>query len=221
MSEHRVLDHLGLAAADYDAAIRSYIPHYDELIATVVDLVDGEVVDLGTGTGALAAAVLAGKPAARVRLVDIDPAMLETAAVRVATFGSRATCVRASFDEALAPCDAVVASFALHHVPTLAAKRALYSRIRDSLRPGGILAIGDVTIHESGPAKTRMMNAWAAWMAAHGIARPDADALFAKWAGEDRYFSLADELAALASAGFTQPECFWKRGPSTVFGAYR
>jgi hypothetical protein len=66
-----------------------------------------------------------------------------------------------------------------------------------------------------------MMNAWAAWMAAHGIARPDAEALFAKWAGEDRYFSLADELAALASAGFTQPECFWKRGPSTVFGAYR
>jgi len=221
MSEHRVLDHLGLASADYDATIRRWIPHYDELIATVVDLVDGEVVDLGTGTGALAAAVLAGKPTARVRLVDIDPAMLETAAIRVSPFGARATCVRASFDDALAPCDAVVASFALHHVPTLDAKRALYARIREALRPGGILAIGDVTIHEAGPAKTRMMDAWAEWMGAHGIARPDAEALFAKWAGEDRYFSLADELVALAQAGFEKPECFWKRGPSTVFGAYR
>ena len=33
--------------------------------------------------------------------------------------------------------------------------------------------------------------------------------------------ALADELAALADAGFSAPECFWKRGPSTVFGAYR
>src|ERR1043165_8303317 len=101
MAEHRVLDHLGLAAADYDAAIRRYIPHYDALIATIVELVDGEVTDLGTGTGALAAAVLAGKPSARVRLVDIDPAMLSTAGSRVASFGDRATCVRASFDEGL------------------------------------------------------------------------------------------------------------------------
>jgi SAM-dependent methyltransferase len=221
MAEHRVLDHLGLAAADYDAAIRRYIPHYDELIATIVDLVDGDVTDLGTGTGALAAAVLAGKPSARVRLVDIDPAMLETAATRVASFGERATCVRAAFDDGLAPCDAVVASFALHHVPALDAKRALYARIREALRPGGILAIGDVTVHEAGREKTRAMTAWAEWMGAHGIARAEADALFAKWAGEDRYFSLADELATLAAAGFERPECFWKHGPSTVFGAYR
>jgi SAM-dependent methyltransferase len=221
MAEHRVLDHLGLAAADYDTAIRRYIPHYDALIATIVELVDGEVTDLGTGTGALAAAILAGKPSARVRLVDIDPAMLSTAGSRVAAFGDRATCVRASFDDGLAPCDAVVASFALHHVPTLDAKRSLYARIREVLRPGGILAIGDVTIHEDGPAKTKMMTAWADWMGSHGIARAEADALFAKWAGEDRYFSLADELKTLAEASFERPECFWKQGPSTVFGAYR
>ncbi|HUS31720.1 MAG TPA: class I SAM-dependent methyltransferase [Kofleriaceae bacterium] len=220
MVEHRVLDHLGLAAADYDAAIRRYIPHYDALIATIVELVDGDVTDLGTGTGALAAAILT-KPSTRVRLVDIDPAMLSTAASRVAPFGDRATCVRASFDEGLAPCDAVVASFALHHVPTLEAKRSLYARIHAALRPGGILAIGDVTIHDDGPANTTMMNAWAAWMSDHGIARADANALFAKWAGEDRYFSLADELATLAAAGFSRPDCFWKHGPSTVFGAYR
>lgn len=221
MAEHRVLDHLGLAARDYDATIRRYIAHYDALIATVVDLVDGEVIDLGTGTGALAAAVLAGRPTARVRLVDIDPAMLETAAARVASFGERAVCVRASFGDGLAPCDAVVASFALHHIAELDVKRALYVRIREALRPGGILAIADVTMHDDGLARTRMVDAWAVWMADHGIARAEADALFAKWAGEDRYYSLAQELQLLAEAGFAKPECFFKQGPSTVFGAYR
>src|ERR1051325_3404939 len=101
MAEHRVLDHLGLATHDYDAAIRRYIPAYEQMIATVVDLVDGHVIDLGTGTGALAAAILANKPHARVRLVDIDPTMLETAAARVAAYAERAECVRSTFDEAL------------------------------------------------------------------------------------------------------------------------
>lgn len=47
MADHRVLDHLGLAAGDYDAAIRRYIPAYEDMIATTVSLVDGDVIDLG------------------------------------------------------------------------------------------------------------------------------------------------------------------------------
>lgn len=217
MSDHRVLTHLGLAARDYDAAIRTYIGGYDEMIAEVVSLVSGDVIDLGAGTGALAAAVLT-KPGTRVTLVDIDPAMLEVARERV---GPDARYVQASFGEGLSACDAVVASLALHHVADLDAKRELYRRIHAVLRPGGVLAIADITIHDDGPAHMRMMNTWAAAMAEHGIARAEADALFAKWAREDRYYSLAQELTLLREAGFAAPECFWKRGPSTVFGAYR
>lgn len=221
MADHRVLDHLGLAASDYDAAIRRYIPAYEEMIATTVGLVDGEVIDLGTGTGALAAAILEAKPNARVRLLDIDPAMLETARARVARFGDRAQLVEASFEAPLPPCDAIVASLALHHVPQRDAKTALYRRIREALRPGGILAIADATVHEDGPANARIYEMWAADMATHGIGRAEANALFAKWAGEDRYYPLAVELDMLAEAGFAQPECFWKYGPMTVYGGYR
>lgn len=234
MADHRVLDHLGLLARDYDAAIRRYIPRYDEMIATAVSLVGGEVVDLGTGTGALAAAILDAQPAAHVRLVDIDPAMLDAARARVARFGDRAELVHASFDPdgastaglpnlwaELPAIDAFVASLALHHVPELDRKRALYARIREALRPGGRLVIADATVHEHGPERDVAFAAWSAWMAQHGIAQAEAEALFAKWAGEDRYYPLATELRLLAEAGFARPECFWKYGPMAVYGAFR
>jgi tRNA (cmo5U34)-methyltransferase len=224
-TEHRVATHLGLAASDYDAAIRTYIPGYAEMIDTIVAIV-GQLaapyaIDLGAGTGALGAAILDRVPGARVQFLDIDPAMLEVAGARVAGHGDRAELRRGSFDDALPPCDAVVASLALHHVPELDRKRALYARIHDALRPGGVLLVADVTVHDTGAAHDHTYGVWAASMARHGIARADADALFAKWAGEDRYYPLAVELGQLRAAGFAQPECFWKYGPATVFGAFR
>jgi len=225
MTEHRVATHLGLAASDYDAAIRRYIPAYDEMIATVVGIVgtlDAPYVsDLGAGTGALGAAILDRVPSARVQFLDIDPSMLEVAGARVARHGQRAELRRGSFDDALPACDAVVASLALHHVPDLDRKRALYARIHEALRPGGVFLVADATVHEVGAAHDHIYHRWAAAMAQHGIARPEADALFAQWAGEDRYYPLAVELEQLRAAGFSQPDCFWKHGPSTVFGGFR
>jgi tRNA (cmo5U34)-methyltransferase len=221
MSEHRVLQHLGLQAREYDAEIRRYIPAYEQMIANAVELVDGYVIDLGTGTGALAAAILDSKPTARVRLVDIDPAMLDTARARVAHHGERAELVQALFDDALVPCDGVTASLALHHVADVDAKRALYRKIHAVLRPGGVLAIADATVHEAGPARERAYAVWRREMAKHGIDAAEAEQLFATWAREDRYLSLPTEFALLSDAGFAAPECFWRFGPMTVYGAYR
>ena len=226
--DHRVLSHLGLQAQEYDAAIRTYIPAYETMIATVVGIVrdlvgarNGLVIDLGTGTGALAASILDGTPSARVRLVDIDPAMLDTARSRVARFGDRAELVQLRFDEALVPCDAVIASLALHHVMDIDAKRTLYRAIHTALQPGGVLAIADATVHPDGPENVHIYARWAAEMARHGIPDAEARRLFAAWAQEDRYRPLATELDLLAEAGFARPDCFWKFGPMTVFGGYR
>ena len=106
-------------------------------------------------------------------------------------------------------------------MPELDRKRALYARIHDALRPGGALLVADVTVHETGVARDHIYRVWAAAMAQHGIPRPEAELLFAKWAGEDRYYPLAVELAQLRAAGFSHPECFWKHGPATVFGGFR
>jgi trans-aconitate methyltransferase len=222
-SEHRVATHLGLAASDYDATIRTYLPGYHDMIDTVVAIIatlDAPyVIDLGAGTGALGAAILDRVPRARVRFLDIDPAMLEVAGTRVAHHGARAELHRGSFDDPLPPCDAVVASLALHHIPERDRKAALYRRIHQALRPAGALLVADITVHESGPAHDHMYRGWTASMAGHGIVEPAA--VIASWADEDCYYPLAAELAMLAAAGFAQPECFWKLGPSTVFGGFR
>jgi len=83
-----------------------------------------------------------------------------------------------------------------------------------------VLLVADITVHENGAARDYVYRAWAAAMAQQGIAPDEAEVLFARWAGEDRYYPLAVELSLLREAGFAEPECFWKRGPSTVFGAF-
>jgi len=225
--EHRVSTHLGVDAGAYDVAIRRFVPHYDAMIAVIISMLDetlGDsplVIDLGAGTGALSAAILDEIPRARVQLVDIDPSMLAVAGARVARHGARAELRKASFHDVLPACDAVVASLSLHHVAELERKRALYTQIHDALRPGGVLLSADATVHETGPERARGFREWAGWMAAHGIAEAEARALFAQWSGEDHYYPLAVELDLIAAAGFVRPECFWKHGPSTVFGGFK
>ena len=138
-TSHVRSEHLGIELADYDARIRTFIPDYEEMLdvaAAAIPVRARTIVDLGIGTGALAARCLASAPAARVFGIDLDPAIVTLAARRLR---GRATFATGSFLRAPLPrCDAAVASFSLHHVRTRAAKAALYRRIHAALRPRGL-----------------------------------------------------------------------------------
>ena len=48
-----VATHLGIDLAEYDARIRTFIPHYEEMLdvaASVIDPKSETIVDLGIGT---------------------------------------------------------------------------------------------------------------------------------------------------------------------------
>src|SRR5262245_40259755 len=129
--QHSVQSHLGTAAADYDRVIRTFIPGYDEMLSTISwwlsEIVpSGKVVELGSGTGALAQTVLTNLPKSRVEIWDIDPQMLAVARERLHSFANRVTVREQSFTEELDDCNAVIATLSLHHLPTLDAKRAVY-----------------------------------------------------------------------------------------------
>ncbi|HEX6389053.1 MAG TPA: methyltransferase, partial [Solirubrobacteraceae bacterium] len=214
-------------AAGYDVQIHRFIPHYDEMIATGVELLaalvapTAHVLDLGGGTGALSAAVLAGLPETRVTVLDVDADMLAEARERLAPFGERVGFQEGSFLDPLPPADAVVASLALHHVHDLGAKTELYRGIRAALAPGGVLVNLDAAVTEDDRLNALILDGWIAHMGTHGISEDEARAHIASWADEDRYFPLDAELAALRDAGFSEVECFWRRGPQAVCCAVR
>jgi tRNA (cmo5U34)-methyltransferase len=225
--EHRVAGHLGVAADEYDRTIRTFIPNYERMVATVVQWLDGHVprrglvVDLGAGTGALGAAVLEELPEVRVELVDIDPNMLAVAAARCSKHAGRFELRHARFEDELPRCHAVVASLALHHVEADADKRDLYRTIHAALEPGGLVVVADALVYEDGPERARMIDSLFAHMALSGISTSEAAAHLGQWAQEDTYKPLPNELALLREAGFPRPDVFWRDGLIAVYGAFK
>ena len=147
---HSVEGHLNVKIAEYDRRIRTLVYAYDEMRSEHLKLLGrclpregGLVLDLGGGTGALAAAVAGRFPKVRVQIWDTDPAMLAFARERCAGFGDRVKLIEKSFSTPLPTCDAVVACIALHHVKDMAVKGQIYRNIFTALRPGGIFANAD------------------------------------------------------------------------------
>jgi ubiquinone/menaquinone biosynthesis C-methylase UbiE len=210
-----VASHLGINLAEYDRRIRSFIPDYEAMLNVASAAVPRGarlIVDLGTGTGALAERCLRQAPQARVVGIDLDEGMMVMASRRL---GSRATLVRGSFLRADLPrCDAVVASLALHHVRTRTAKAALYRRIRRALRPGGRLVVVDCQPSGSPELAGGQRDAWRSHLERTYSARK-ASGYFRAWANEDVYVPIDREVELMTRAGF-RAEVLWRRGAFAV-----
>ena len=210
---------MGIEVSVYDAAIRRFIPGYEQLLATAAREVardaPGLVLDLGAGTGALSEAILEASPPARVDLIDVDGEMLARARSRLEPFRKRVRLLERSFDGPLPTCGAVAAALALHHVPSMGTKRDLYARIYRALRPGGVFVNADATMPSEPRARAATRGAWVAHMVTRGIREEQAYGHLAQWAEEDTYFPLTEELEAVSAAGFAA-ECVWTEGPMSV-----
>ena len=102
----------------------------------------GDVLEIGVGTGLVAAALRREAPALRLAGVDVAAAMLDRARDRLPGGLVRASALRLPFPDARF--DAVVAVHVLHLVPDLATTLAEAARV---LRPGGrVVAIHAETV---------------------------------------------------------------------------
>jgi SAM-dependent methyltransferase len=208
--------HLGIDVAEYDARIRTFVPFYEEMIDVAAGLLDAieapapMVVDLGTGSGALAARCLARRSDARLLGVDADPAMLELARRRLGDARGGIQLRQADFGRLSIPtCHAVVASLSLHHVRSTRAKLALYRRIAGALGPAGLFVSADCMPASSAGLAASDERAWRTHLRETYSAR-QAAAYLRSWAKEDRYQPLDVELSLLARAGLAA-EVAWRR----------
>jgi tRNA (cmo5U34)-methyltransferase len=177
------------------------------------------VLDLGTGTGALAAMVADAYPEARLTLLDGAPAMIEKAA---ANLGARAD---AAFVQDFAdplpagPFDAIVSSLAIHHLDD-AGKASLYARAHHALRPGGAFINAEQVLGAT-PALDAL-----AWRSHEREARalgatPEQWAAAVQRMTHDRCATVETNLELLRAAGFGDLSVHFADGRFAVLAGRR
>jgi tRNA (cmo5U34)-methyltransferase len=225
-----VASHLNIDLAEYDEKIRTFIPHYEEMLDTVAAglfLLDGAdspadptIVEFGIGTGALASRALARRPDARLVGIDADAEILKAAAARLQPLGARVDLIHGVFGTVALPrCHAAIQSFALHHLPDVRRKLALYRKLFEALMPGGMLLSADC--HPGADPRLAAVHD-AAWRAhlQQSYSADEADGYLKAWASEDVYFSLDDEIEVLGAAGF-HIDVLWRRDGFAVLAAIK
>src|SRR5882724_3953251 len=189
-SEH-VLDYMSRANS---------IPHRVEGESTLLEFIrptTRRILDLGTGDGRLLALVKLDHPDATAVAIDFSPSMLEAAQKR---FGGDSSIMVVPHNlesplPELGKFDAVVSSFAIHHL-THDRKRALYSEIYRALHPSGVLCNLE---HVSSPTEELHDE----FLGRIGYTRETEDP-------SNKLLALEIQLGWLREIGFVDVDCSWK-----------
>ena len=199
MSTVNLWDSAGHAEAYLERA--DTLPHRAESEAALLEHVPasvGRVLDLGTGNGRLVALLKARNPGLRAVAVDFSPTMLELARSRFAGDATVDVVMR-NLDDALdrswGRFDAVVSSFAIHHVDD-ARKRSLYGEVFERLEPGGVFCNLE---HVSSPTPALHLD----FLTAIGYTPEQDDP-------SNKLLDVETQLRWLREIGFADVDCHWK-----------
>jgi len=176
------------------------IPHRTEGEAVLLEFVPRaarRLLDLGTGDGRLLTLLRLDRPGAEAVALDFSPAMIEAARERFQG-DSNVRVLEHNLETPLpdlGPFDAIVSSFAIHHVSD-ARKRTLYAEIHAALTPGGVFC----NLEHVAPGSPRLH---AHFLEALGITAADEDP-------SNQCAPVELQLAWLSEIGFENVDCHWK-----------
>jgi tRNA (cmo5U34)-methyltransferase len=214
--------------------VKSYVEANDAVadqIAAVFDLITQvlpydrqaqlRVLDIGTGHGVFAGAILDAFPNASAIGLDISDAMMEEGKQRMARFGDRFRYHVGDFADGSLPADlpgpfdVTVSSRAIHHI-TLDAKRRLFGDILQRTNAGGCFVDLD-NMRPKDPFLVERYRAVPDPGAAPRQPRPEGEARPA--GGREHPDAVEDQLAILREVGFAHVDLVWKRlGRSVIAG---
>lgn len=155
------------------------------------------VLDLGTGDGRLLAALQAARPEMQGVGLDVSEVMLRAARERFAG-DERVDLLKHDLAEslpALGRFDAVISSFAIHHLEH-ERKHSLYREVFELLEPGGVFANFE---HVASPTQCLHL----AFFEAIGEPIEHEDP-------SDRLLDVHTQLQWLREIGFDDADCYWK-----------
>jgi tRNA (cmo5U34)-methyltransferase len=211
----------------YGAAIERCVPRYREMLLQILRCVPegGErrdVLELGCGSGNLSALARGRFPEARIHLVDISARALKACGHRFSG-DERFTFEKTDFKKLLRPrgsSDLVLSSIALHHLPDVE-KAALFGKVHEWLRPGGLFVYSDQFAGATEEVTQKNLRDWKKEATALGATEAEWDAWMAHQKAHDHHAPLGRQMEWLGKAGFPVVDCPWRYLLWTVLMAHR
>jgi tRNA (cmo5U34)-methyltransferase len=225
----------------YRAIAAVAVPRRDEMMAALVAAVPFDadepirILELGSGEGLLAAALLDRFPRASLTALDGSESMRREATTRLAADGDRARV--AAFElptldwwDRMFGVDLIVSSLALHHLND-AKKQYLYKAAAERMSPRGALLVADIVEPQHPAARQAAADRWDT-LARQQAESAGAPALYQRFLDERwnyfRFPDAADQPAALMHhlvwlrhAGFAAVDCVWMDAGHAVFGGFK
>jgi tRNA (cmo5U34)-methyltransferase len=228
-------------AATYRAIAAVAVPRRDEMMAALVAAAPFapdepiKILELGSGEGLLAAALLERFPIASLTALDGSESMRREATTRLARFGERARI--AAFElptldwwDRMFGVDLIVSSLALHHLND-AKKRYFYKAAAERMSQRGSLLIADLIEPQHAATRDAAADRWdvLARQQAESLGAP---ALYQRFLDEhwnhfrfpdaiDQPAALMHHLVWLRHAGFAAVDCAWMDAGHAVFAGFK
>jgi len=212
-------------ASTYDAERRRLVPCFDDFYGTAAELVarccpgSPRILDLGAGTGILAAAIVDRVPAAQLHLLDASPEMLRQAERRLGQFRPHVVVRELNADLPAGPFDAIVSALAIHHLDD-ADKRGLYARVLAALAPGGLFVNAEQVSARSARLQCLFESVHLDRARALGSSEAEVAAAVRRMS-YDRCATVADQVAWLDALGFEDAECLHRSFRFAVLAAWK
>ncbi len=228
-------------AGRYDDVIKKRVPLYNEIQTLMVSLLPFSrkeylrVLDLGCGTGGTSVALLKEFPLARVTGIDSSSDMLAVAAAKVKQTTWRIDFLCRDMTEVGAysntplqgpavrgeeEFDAIISAFSLHYLNE-DEKKALLSKCRDALKPGGMLIDAEAVMSPSATVYQLYMEKWKDFQRSNGFSEDEIGAQMLKFVRDVKPLTVERQVCLMNEAGFTDVECYFKYLNWAVFGGYK
>ncbi len=228
-------------SAAYRAVARIAVPRRSEMLRTLVDTVPFgrdeaiRIVEIGSGEGLLADALLTAFPAATLVGLDGSSSMRAEMLERTAKFGVRAKVRDFSLEaldwwDVMFGADLIVSSLCLHHLNDTK-KQYLYKAAADRMSERGAFLVADIVDPPGDRSRLAAADLWdrSAKEQADEQSRPE---LFARFCDERwNHFRFPDEadqpsalfhhMVWLKHAGFANVDCVWLFAAHAVFGGFK
>lgn len=211
----------------YDRDRRVLVPPFDLFYGTAAEVAGlgrsgpVRVLDLGAGTGLLAATLATALPEATFVLLDEAPAMLERARERLAPLGDRVATVVADLRDPLpaGEFDVIASALAIHHLADNG-KADLYTRAAAALAPGGVFVNAEQVAGPTPTVDAHYREKWDQHTRALG-ATDDMLAAAAERMAIDLPASTASQIDMLRAAGLVDVDCFFQSWRFAVFAGWK